>query len=80
MKLYEYIFYPDYKSNGEWTVEGMDLERECVERTQGPLICMTIEELKEVFGAGMDYGRNIRNMTLKELLDSKGIDITENGK
>ena len=58
MKLYDYIFHPDPKANGEWSVQGMDLENEDVERQQGPLICMSIEELREVWAmakAGPDY-------------------------
>jgi len=51
MRLYDYVFHPNPRANGEWTVQGMDLESEDVERTQGPVITMTIEEAKELWDA-----------------------------
>lgn len=79
MKQYDYIFHPDSNSNGEWTVQGMDLENECVERSQGPVICMTIEELQDLWNAAKDracalqMGHPGDTKIFEAYLESKGI-------
>lgn len=58
MKQYDYVFYPDPKAQGEYTVQGMDLEVECVTITDNPVIVLSVEELREVWAtakAGPDY-------------------------
>lgn len=73
MKQYDYIFHPDSNSNGEWTVQGMDLENECVERSQGPVICMTIEELREVWNKG--YVRGCEEAEAKKIVGDSTLGI-----
>ena len=84
MKHYNYIFYPDSNSNGEWTVQGMDLENECVERSPGPVIVLTANELWDMWAEcaadQVDAETRLKNIEMfNRYLTSKGINITENG-
>lgn len=81
MKQYDYLFHPDPNCNGEWTVQGMDLETECVEREQGPVIVLTIEEAKALFDAGVSYAGELAMgydrvaVGFEDYLQSKGIKL-----
>lgn len=75
MKQYDYIFHPDPAAQGEWTVEGMDLEHECVSRMIGPVICLTLEELREVWKEGMKNATMFLggSVSFEQYIQSKGI-------
>lgn len=81
MKLFDYIFYPDPKALGEWTVEGMDFEHECVGHMIGPVICLTLEELRELWNAAQDracamqMGEPGDTKIFESFLESKGVII-----
>jgi hypothetical protein len=81
MKQHDYIFHPDPYADGEWIVQGMDLENECVERSEGPLIVLTLQELQDLWNAAKDranalqMGHPADTKIFEAYLESKGIII-----
>jgi hypothetical protein len=81
MKQYDYLFHPDPNCNGEWTVQGMDLEAECVEREEGPVIVLTIEEARQLWNAAQDRMIALRTgypgdtKIFEAFMESKGITL-----
>jgi len=79
MKLYDKIYYPDH-AYGTFEVRDIDCEfPECNASQKSNVICMTMEELREIWDAAQQRMIPPHNSpSFNDILQSKGIPITNN--